>query len=398
MSDPAGSGADDAPVELRAWRDFCRRIEALGERMQGEGFPSGPADRAEGIAHLADQVACRLGWAIGHCDPTAPFFHRSNDLVTQWGGPNQDNAYHHARIDPSLRYRIRGRMHSCDEFVLTLRAGFMHMETWGTRAALSSSDRGIRRGDDFELLLGGDGSDPAWIAIPEGVTTASLREYYLDWAPEEPAVFTIECLDELPAPPRATGAQVAERLAQALAQTERSIRYWNDYLREHRAKGSDNQFALPMKVAKGLDVARYAFCFFDLAPDEALYIESAVPDARYWGLQLATLGWFEQVDPIHRITSINQQQAVIDADGRLRVVLAHADPGVANWLDSGGHREGLLTLRWFWPRSDPEPTTRVVPLREIAARMPAGAVRVDAAARRREIRRRKQHLAWRFRT
>ena len=128
------------------------------------------------LAHLADQVSCWLGWAIGHSDTTAPFFHRSNDLFTQWGGPNQDNAYHHARIDSSRRYRVRGRMNSCEEFVLTLRAGFMHNPIWGTRATISSHDRGIARGDSFEILLGGDGSDPAWLPIPPEVTTVSLRE------------------------------------------------------------------------------------------------------------------------------------------------------------------------------------------------------------------------------
>ena len=147
-----------APPELAAWYDFCDRIRTLGERVLGHEFPNTPSDRPEAIAHLADQLSCWLGWAIGHGDTTAPFFHRSNDLVTQWGGPNQDNAYHHARIDPARRYRIRGQMHSCEEFVLTLRVGFMHMEEWGTKATVTASERGIGRGDSFELLLGGDGS------------------------------------------------------------------------------------------------------------------------------------------------------------------------------------------------------------------------------------------------
>ncbi len=395
--EPSRSEPADTPPEIAAWRDFCRRIEMLGERILGDGFP-GAVARPEGVAHLADQVSCWLGWVVGHCDPETPFFHRSNDLVTQWGGPNQDNAYHHARIDPARRYRIRGRMHSCEEFVLTLRAGFMHMETWGTKATVTASERGIGPGDDFELLLGGDGSDPAWIPIPDGVTTASLREYYLDWRPEEPAVFTIECLDEIAPPPRADGAQVAAQLEHAITQIERSIVHWNDYLNEHRASGRDNVFALPMKVAKGLPVARYAFCFWSLAPDEALYVETDVPDARYWNLQLATLGWFEQVDPVHRITSINQQQAHVSRDGRVRLVLAHADPGAPNWLDVGGHEVGLLTFRWFWPRTDPSPTTRVVKLDEVRGLLPPDTPAIDAAARRAELRVRREHLAWRFRT
>lgn len=398
MSESSASSSGGGAADIEAWRDFCHRIEALGERILGDEFPNDEPDRPEGIEHLADQVACWLGWVVGHCDTTAPFFHRSNDLVTQWGGPNQDNAYRHARIDPKRRYRIRGHMRSCEDFVITLRVGFMHMEHWGTKASVTASERGFRRGELFEILLGGDGSDPEWLPIPEEVTTVSVREYYFDWQPAEPAMFTIECLDDIPPPPRRPAETVAANLAHAIDQIESSVGYWNDYLREHRAKGVDNTFALPQKLAKGLSVARYAFCFWKLAPGEALLIESDVPDARYWGMQLATMGWFEPVDPVHRISSINHQQAHIDPDGRVRFAVAHEDPGIPNWLDCGGHDVGLLTFRWFWPKSDPSPTTRVVATREVAALLPAGTPAVEEGARRDEIRRRKEHLAWRFRT
>jgi hypothetical protein len=389
--------AEKTPAELVAWRDFCRRIEALGEQVMRAPYPHAAGDGAEAIAHLAEQVSCWLAYATGHFDTTAPFFHRSNDLVSQWGGPNQDNLYLHARIDPRRRYRIRGRMHACEEFVLTLRVDFMHMPEWGTLATITGSERGIGPGDEFEILLGGDGSDPAFFPIPERVTTASLRQYYLDWQPAEPAVFTIECLDEVPVPPRLDGAAVADRLATALAQTERSVVYWNDYLNEHRAKGVDNVFAPPMALKKGLGAARYAFLFHALADDEALVVETDVPDARYWNLQIATMGWYEQPDPVHRISSINQQQAHVDADGRVRFVVSSVDPGCPNWLDTAGHPEGLLTFRWFWPKSDPSPTTRVVKRDAVFAALAPGTPRIDAAARREQVRARIRHLAWRFR-
>ena len=392
------SSPENTSPEVAAWKRFCQRMEALGERIIEDDFPNEPADRVEGIAHLADQVSCWLGWAIPHGDTTVPFFQRSNDLFTQWGGPNQDNAYHHARIDPKRRYRVRGKMHSCEHFVITLRVGFMHMKEWGTKAAISSVDRNIQAGEDFEILFGGDGSDPDYFPIPPEVTTLSLREYYVDWQPAEPAVFTIECLDELEAPPRPDAETLAQQIDHALDQVESSMFGWNDYMLEHRAQGTDNTFASQQTVAKGLSDARYAFLFWNLEPDEALLIETDVPEARYWGLQLATLGWFEQVDPIHRITTINQHQAVPSSDGQIRLVLSHKDPGVPNWLDTAEHREGLLTFRWFWPKSDPSPHSRVLPLEEVRASLPADTPSIDKATRRAEVRARKAHLAWRFRT
>ena len=46
----------------------------------------------------------------------------------------------------------------------------------------------------------------------------------------------------------------------------------------------------------------------------------------------------------------------------LRVVIAHEDPGVANWLDTAGHSEGPIILRCVRTESAPVPTTRVVPI------------------------------------
>ncbi len=386
--------ADDAP-ELAAWRALWHRFAALGEELYGSGYPGAPADRVEGLAHLAEQVVCWLTWAVGHADPARPTFQRQNDLFTMWGGPNADNVYRHARVEPGRRYRITGRMHSCDDFILAIRAGYMHMERWGTLEQVTASELGIGPGDDFELLLGGAG-EPGWIPLPEGAVMTSIREYYFDWEAREPAIITIECLDVEGPPARRTGAALAAQLAEAGELVEHSIRYWNRYLVDARAERSDNSFAPPLMVAKGLAAARYAYCFYDLGPDEALLVDSDVPDARYWSLQLYTHGWFELVDVADRMTSLNQAQAVVGAGGRLRVVVAHRDPGVPNWLDTGGRPEALLMFRWFWPRSEPTPTATVVPFAELPPLL-AGEPVVDGMERAEEVRRRREHLGWRFR-
>ena len=61
--------------------------------------------------------------------------------------------------------------------------------------------------------------------------------------------------------------------------------------------------------------------------------------------------------------TINGGQCVYEPDGSWRIVVAHEDPGVPNWLSTAGHREGRLWFRWFLAESLPEqPTTRVVHL------------------------------------
>ena len=395
----AASSEGGGAAARQAWREACQRFERLGERIFDADFPAATDDRVEGVAHVTQQIMSWLSWSVFHADPRRPAFQRQNDLITPWGGPNADNVYRHARVASGRTYRIRGRMHSCEEFILAVRAGFMGQQKWGTLHHLSGSDLGIGRGDEFDFLVGGDAEGA--VPLPEGAATVSIREYYFDWRVDEPATFTIECLDDDAIAPRERlgDNELAARIEDAVTGAEHSIEYWNRYMVEHRAEGTDNEFAPPMKLAKGLSDARYRFCFWDLAEDEALVVESNVPDSRYWSFQLYNLAWFELVDPVDRQTSLSHEQVSIDGDGRVRVVVSHRDPGVANWLDAGGRRDGLLTIRWFWPgSSDPDPTTRVVKVGELASDLPPDTVRVDAAQRIAALQERRRHLAWRFRT
>jgi hypothetical protein len=79
-------------------------------------------------------------------------------------------------------------------------------------------------------------------------------------------------------------------------------------------------------------------------------------------------------------------------------VVAHDDPGVPNWLDTEGRHEGLLNFRYFWGSTLPALQADVVPLARVRDALPADTPVVDASARAAEVRARRDHLAWRFRT
>ena len=383
-----------------AWRALCDRLARLGERLLDDDYPAEPLDRADGYAHLADQVVTFLSWAVRHDDPYLPHFQRHNDLMSQWGGPNIDNVYKHARIDPTLRYRIRGRMHSCEDFILAVRVGFMHMPNWGTRNEVTASELGIGPGDEFEVMLGGDPRAHRWIELADDTTMVSIREYYLDWQVAEPAVITIECLDEAPDWRRQTPDDVAARLDHAGELVERSLEYWNTYMRDARGRGPVNEFSGGFRQSKGLATARYDFCCYELGLDDALLVEAEVPDARYWSFHLYADGWMEVPDRERRVTALNHLQTYVSGDGLIRIVIARRDPGVANWLDTTERETGQLTFRWFWPRSDRHPSisTRVVAAASVADLVPADTPRLDAETRAADLALRRAHLNWRFRT
>ena len=114
-----------------------------------------------------------------------------------------------------------------------------------------------------------------------------------------------------------------------------------------------------------------------LAPDEALIIEVTPPEGLYWSYSLGNI-WWETIDYGNRQSSLNGYQAVVDDDGKVRVVVAHQDPGVANWLDTAGHSEGPIILRCVRTDSAPVPETRVVPFDRLAEELPPDTRRVTA--------------------
>jgi hypothetical protein len=140
----------------------------------------------------------------------------------------------------------------------------------------------------------------------------------------------------------------------------------------------------------------YGTCCWELGPDEALLIETDLPEVGYWSFQLYN-AWWETPDFQNRQTSISHKHAYLDPDGRFRAVISHRDPGVPNWLDAGGGRRGFLFYRFLWPRSPlPTPTGRLVDVAHVREYLPAHHPVVDADARREQIRSRRLWLARRF--
>jgi hypothetical protein len=378
--------------ELAAWREFCGELVKAGERLLDPGFPEGNPDPSEAIRHLATQTVCWLSHAFARERDLG--IHRLNDLLTPWGGPNADNVYHYAAIDDQSTYRLHGRMGSCEQWLLALRRGNLHQKVNGTLGEGSASDFGIGEGDEVDVILSPSG-DPSkgGLKIPPGTRMISIREYYYDWRPLEPAMLLLDRIDG----PGSAG-DVVGALEAAGEQFTSSVEYWAEYMVDARARGVDNTFIQPRKEPRGLQTMSYSFCFWALQPDEALVVTFPKPDARYWSTQLYQLGWFEALD-MGRQTSLNHKQTRISPDETVTIVVSAADPGVANWLDTEGRPEGLLTLRCAWLNTPaPRAETRVVRLADLDPAVGADVPRIDATARAAEITARREHLRWRFRS
>ena len=74
-----------------------------------------------------------------------------------------------------------------------------------------------------------------------------------------------------------------------------------------------------------------------------------------------------------------------------------SDPGVPNWLDTGGEREGMIQYRWIWTKTDPVPALRRVAIDGVRAALPVDTPVVTPEQRREQVRIRQEHVRRRYR-
>ncbi len=381
-----------------AWADFCERMKAVGMELLEEEYPGDERERAEGFRHLARSVAMALQWEIDFVDTDFPRFYRHDDEILQWGGPNVDNTYLRARISGEKTYRRHGDVSSIADLIISTRDGDMHQQKTGVAGDLDRSELPIREDGSFEILTGPDVEPGQGIRTTQGTDHLGIRQYYVDWANESPAVFHIERISEGPAwPADLTAERMAANLDGAARWVESSIPFWNEWMAQFSGTRPANRISPPRNVPGGSKDIYYGGLRWVLAEDEALLLELEPPDARYWSFQWYTFGWFELPEYAHRQTTLNNGQARVDADGLVRIVVSSRDPGIQNWIDTEGRETGSITYRYIWSNDAPVPTARILPIGELADALPRDTPAFGAADRAAQIAARRRHVEARFR-
>ena len=302
-----------------------------------------------------------------------------------------DTTYFYTPLDARGTYRIWGRRNSIHMIDFQIGEAFYGTAKGGTNKALLSldmRDMAVASDGSFAFVLSPErppGWTGEWRAMPPSAETITVRQVAYDWLGEREAELHIERLD--PPAPRPMRADEVQARIDAIATYARLMAEFPFGARLSagvRTRGLVNGGVdlITFGEAGGLADQYYYVGAFDLAPDEALIVEVEVPmPCRYWNIQLSD-EMNAALDYIYHQSSLNGQQAVLDTDGRFRAVIAHRDPGVANWLDTGGVRSGLFMGRWKEAAAKPAPpTVRKVAFDAIGAELPAGTARIDAARR-----------------
>jgi hypothetical protein len=372
---------------VHAWDDFCDQLKAAKAVVFRDTAPAAPRDRAAGLRMLARNIALALDVKLENADPQRPELTHNFNWRRKQGGDNPDALYLAAPVDGRETYRVTGTRGSAPfvAFTVAARGG----SPWGGPAAGAGAILGpaLAVDDDgrFEVMLGPEPPEPMpanWIKTTPDTFRLTVRQFFSDWESEEPMRLRIDRLGD-PLPPPVFDA---DALVSGLAEAGRFLRettgYWADTIETWQARPLEF-LSLRQVLRNGPNATpggEPLLCYWEMAADEALILRVTPPPARYWNIELGNW-WFESMDYRYRPSSTNAAHATLEDDGDLIVVVAHDDPGLANWLDASGHAAGYLACRWMGAETAPAPRVTRVPRAALFAHLPATVKMTEPAAR-----------------
>ncbi len=375
-----GGGADAIDTESRqALHELLDLIREIDTRYLGpEWRITRPGDVSDGHRFVMHVLQTALFLQL-ESNPERPVFRRIVSPTRKLLGDNPDAVYYEAPLRGGRRYRVRGRIDGATYTSFTIEAGG---EAGGYAA------RGAGAINDSELEIASDGSYTLEVSpnppkkngllLPDDARSLTTRHYFesersVAADPLKHVPLVIEPLDEPAPPPTPDDASIAasiRRVASFLRgntlgmppQTPESVPKWVSLVPNQfnpAEKPGDMAFAA---VDNAYTMAPYA-----LRPEQALVIEGRFPTCRFANVVLWNR-FLQTYDYVNRRISLNRKQTKLGADGSYRIVIAHRDPGIPNWLDTEGRPSGVVYWRFLLPEGEiVTPKARVVPFASIEA-------------------------------
>jgi hypothetical protein len=382
-----GDGSDDAALNA-AWAQFCDRLKAAGERVFKDHNPASGRQRADAFRFLTQNLGQAFDLALETKDTRFPAIHTFCNPTRKLGGDCADFLYQQAWIDGRSTYRIVGERGTARFLNITVQgprpegAGVLH-EPFGDvpEANLFGAQLITAPDGTFEIYLGGQRRDPNWLATTDGSRKLFIRQGFDSWD-EQPARMRIERVGMDAPKPLPTPSSMIAAMDWAGGFITGLMEDWPEFAFHYGGVEGENPNRFPPALATGSDMKRGRAAVnmhWVLADDEALVIEFDAHDGLWMFTNMGV--FFNSMDYLYRPVSYTPSRTAVDGDGKVRLVLAHDDPGYHNWIDTQGFEQGNVTYRHMLEGVPAELHTRVVKRAHLADALPPDTATVTAAER-----------------
>ena len=366
---PAVPASDAVP----GWTDYLDGVRDLPDRILAR-LPAeqrnDPQVRQE-VGRLALSAVAAASIDALASDPDHPVFvPQINNYITI-GQPNADTNYRSTKITPGGVYRLRGHRGSMNQARIA-EVGPRPKQVEGSvnlgkpRPVHDLNLLKVDADGRYDVILSPtrpQGYSGDWWELDPTSNMLLVRMVASDWDKEVEPTLSIERLDIPATRPRPTAATLEAALRSIPISANFIAPLLVDRPQKLRAEGYVNKFKdVDLSQMGGLTGQSYYEGSYELKDDEALIVETKVPEGCTYRSLILTNEIYETTDWYNNHSSLNAAQAPADKDGVLRIVVSAHDPGVPNWLDTAGYPTGVIQGRWMECTSKPVPTVRKVAL------------------------------------
>jgi hypothetical protein len=300
---------------------------------------------------------------------------------------NPDNVNYIGVISGAGTYQLRGRIGNAVDFEVQAETGFPGDNSLApATATFSLPQLAVNPDGTYTLNIGQQPQPGNWLPTTPQTTLISIRETYNDWGSEQPNHLTLTRTDQT-GPPLVTlsDSQLVSALNAAGAEVIEEGSFWNATWTGLLSLLPPNVVLPAAPTVNGLPNQISSLDQFNLAPGQALVINVAPnPNAGFQGSEVADV-WGQTLPYATHQSSLNGTQANLGSDGLYHFVISATDPGVPNWIDTDGHTNGFVFMRWQhltgpFTAGD-SPTGGLVELSNLASVLPADTPHVSPLQR-----------------
>lgn len=361
---------DKRVVSGKAWVEFCDNLKLAGNNLMYPGAPRNPFDQAEGLRYLTRLTRAGLEAFVEYGDPEFPVLKRMVHETVKMGADNPDNHYLNAQISGVYEYKLVGNRNTVHYLGFFTQNG--NFGTTGGLApcgVLEHYNMEFENDGSFEVILSKTPQGKNWLRVEKDTSLLMVRQTFFDRSKEKPADIHIERIGGSKVPEPLTSRKVDEGLKTAslfVAGAPLLFAKWAKGFKKHANKLP--LFDQKISNAAGGDAnILYHHSYWNLKQDEALMIEVKPPPCDSWNFQLNNY-WMESLDYRYFNICVSKGDAVYNDDDSVQIIVAHQDPGLPNWIETCGHKEGTMCWRWYRlaeGENPVEPKCTVVKLKDI---------------------------------
>lgn len=353
-----------------SWSEFCKTLESVGNTALENLVDPNELELAEGVRYLTRIVGLSFDSQMENADADHPHFSRNIGPNRKMGGDNPQGHYLKAPINGEDTFRITGKRGS---------AAWISFQAMRNSECFSESLNvfgGCQFGTD--LVTNDDGSfeiiaSPKktrncknWIETDKFCQTLVVRQFFRAFDIDM-INMSIENLDKLDQAKQSLSVEsILARLEETQGMFALMVPFFQGMVKGFKKSGINYFPNTDWSDSGGVPGGDPVNGVWQLEADETLIVTLKPPaECPYWDIQVGN-NWYETFDYRYFVTGMADAQTHTNDDGSVTMIVSENDPGTVNWLQTAGHRQGHLAVRWHLIDGPPPvPSCKVVKFRDI---------------------------------